>query len=100
MTRQPDLRDNLCPDRRHQIRVAANASFALRGLDPALRSRLVEMLCDVAEVDALAPGAVDFQRSGLLAIRVGRSVALYSLDATHAVTVHHVIEAEALPRMA
>ncbi len=96
-----DRRETLCPDGQHEVRASANAASALRELDPAVRGQIVGMLCDVAEVAALAPGVVDFRGgSGPLLVRAGRTTAVYSLDASHAVIVHHVIDAEALPRIA
>ena len=96
-----DARESLCPDGRHEVRASANAASALRALDPEVRGRIVEMLCDVAEVAALAPGVVDFRRlSGPFLLRAGRSIVVYMLDGQRAVTVEHVIDPEALPRIA
>jgi mRNA-degrading endonuclease RelE of RelBE toxin-antitoxin system len=92
--------DNLCPDGRHRVHAAANAAGPLRELSPEDRAQLVEMLCDIAEVAAHAPAAVDFHGSGLLSLRVGPSRVLYSVDARSRIVVHHVVIAEALPRIA
>jgi hypothetical protein len=86
--------ETLCPDRRHQVQVAPNAATGLQSLESGVRQRLVEMLCDVAEVAALAPTAVDFSaRWAPSTLRAGESIVFYSLDAAHAVTVHHVVQA-------
>ena len=90
----------LCPEGRHQVRVAPNAADGLRALDRPVRERLVDMLCDVAEVALLAPAVMDFRRHpGPFAVRAGSSFVLYSLDSSGVVTLHHVVEAEALPRI-
>jgi len=96
-----DSLETICPDRRHRVRVAPNATARLEMLEAGVRKRLVEMLCDVAEVASLAPGATEFQwPSRPFAVRAGRSIVLYTLDNAHAVTVHHVVEAEAVPAIA
>jgi hypothetical protein len=83
------------PDRRHTVQVAPTAASDLQSLDSDVRERLVEMLCDVAEVAALAPGAVDFSGRGAPStLRAGQSIVFYSLGASHAVTVHHVVQAD------
>lgn len=93
--------NTLCPEGRHQIRAAPNAADGLRALERGVRERLVDMLCDVAEVAALAPTEVDFRRlPGPFAVRAGPSIVLYSVDEAGVVTLHHVVEAEALPRIA
>lgn len=90
--------DTLCPDLRHKVRVSPNAAAGFRALDPEVRDRLVEMLCDVAEVAAMAPDVVDFSgRTGPLSLRAGPCMVFYSLDASNAVTVKHVVAAEAIP---
>jgi hypothetical protein len=83
---------------RHTVHLEANAATGFHSLDPDVRQRLVEMLCDVAEVAALAPWVVDFSGSaGPFTLRAGTSFVIYSLDASHAVTVHHVVAAEIFP---
>jgi len=85
----------LCPDRRHTVQVAPNAATDVQRLESGVRRRLVAMLCDVAEVATLAPDAVDFTAHGAPAtLRAGESIVFYSLDASHAVTVHHVVQAD------
>jgi hypothetical protein len=85
----------LCPDRRHTVQVAPNAATDVQSLESDVRQRLVAMLCDVAEVAALAPQAVDFSaRWAPSTVRAGASIVFYSLDASHAITVHHVVQAD------
>jgi hypothetical protein len=96
-----DWLETICPDRRHEVRVATNAAARLQMLETGVRKRLVEMLCDVAEVASLAPDATEFRGpSRPFAVRAGQSIVLYTLDNAHAVTVHHVVEAEAVPAIA
>lgn len=91
-------RNTLCPERRHEVRLAPNAVVGFLSLEAAVRERLVEMLCDVAEVATLAPGVVDFGRgTDPLAVRAGSSLVFYSVDASKAVTVQHVVPVEVLP---
>ena len=83
------------------MRLAPNATAGLRALEPGVRERLLDMLCDVAEVAAMAPMVVEFRRRpGPFAVRAGPSIVLYSVDEAGTVTIHHVVEAEALPRIA
>lgn len=97
MTKLRTFPHTLCPDRRHTVQVAPNAASDVDALAPRVRRQLVEMLCDVAEVAALAPGAVDFSGHGApSALRAGESIVFYSLDATYAVTVQHVVQADLL----
>jgi mRNA-degrading endonuclease RelE of RelBE toxin-antitoxin system len=91
---------NLCPDGRHRVEAAPNASSALRDLPDSDRARLIDMLCDIAEVSALAESGIDLRRGGLLSLRLGPSRILYSVDAESRVVIHHVVVAEALPRIA
>ncbi len=91
---------NLCPDGRHRVEAAPNASSALRELADSDRARLVDMLCDIAEVSALAETGIDLRRGGLLSLRLGASRILYSVDRESRIVVHHVVVAEALPRIA
>ena len=94
MNRVSTFPHTLCPDRRHTVQVAPNAATGVQSLESGVRQRLVAMLCDVAEVAALAPDAVDFSaRWAPSTVRAGESIVFYSLDASHAVTVHHVVPA-------
>jgi hypothetical protein len=79
------------------VRLAPPAAAGFEALEPSARQRLVEMLCDVAEVATLAPGVVEFSRGeGPCVVRAGPCVALYSIGESHEVTVHHVVAAEVL----
>lgn len=90
---------NLCPDGRHRVEAAPNAAGAFRELAVGDRVRLVEMLCDIAEVSALPASGIDLRSGGLLSLRIGASRVLYSVDADSRIVIHHVVVAEALPRM-
>jgi hypothetical protein len=90
--------ENLCPDGRHHVAAAPNAAGALGELTVADRGRLIDMLCDIAEVAALAPSGVDLE--GYLSLRLGRSRVLYSIDGGTDILIHHVVPAEAVPGIA
>lgn len=82
----------LCPEGTHRVFAGENATGSLRELPADLHHKLVEMLCDVAEVAERGPSAVDFWRDeSILWLRAGGVMLLYSVDRKGRVVVHHVL---------
>ena len=83
-----------------RVYATPNAGAALRAIPSDQRSRLVQMLCDIAEIaELLPPPAIDLTgEAGLLWLSAGGTRVLYSVDeADGGLVVQHVLAAP-LPR--
>jgi hypothetical protein len=90
----------LCPDGAHDIHAAATAATGLLALTPAVRARLVQMLCEIADVAGLDPSAYEYwDETALLRLSAGDAVVLYSLNSVSGILVHHVIASERLRQL-
>jgi len=86
------ISDSLCPHGTHRIFAAENAAGSLGDLASDLHEKLMEMLCDVAEVAERGPSSVDFWKDeSILWLRACGVMLLYSVDHSGRVMVHHVL---------
>ena len=88
-----DLRrqGTLCPEGKHQIYAAVEAAPALVGLEAGTRARVIQMLCQIAEVAALAPNASQYwDESQPLRLTLGGAEVLYSIDPIGGVVVQRI----------
>lgn len=84
----------LCPHGLHKVYASADAASDLRGLPGEVRTKVVRMLCDIAEVAYLSPSSSHWDVSKLLRLRAGSAVVMYSVD-ERGLLVHHVDHAAA-----
>jgi hypothetical protein len=66
----------------------------MRALRPAMLVHISRMLCEIAEVAAIAPVS-GWDDGSLLRLHAGQVLILYSLDPDANLIVHHVVDSSA-----
>lgn len=82
---------SLCPDGAHRVYAAVDAANGLHELPAEVRQRLIQKLCDIAEIAYLSLADDHWDAGTLLRLNAGTASVLYSVDA-NGVIVHDVVQ--------